>query len=378
MSRIRLLSLVLALLALPFMALAQDDTSGEITGITWEWVAFRSASGLDDININHPDRYTLTLEEDGNVGVQFDCNSGGGSYTLDGSSLDIGPLITTLMACPPGSLASEFGGWLENVVTFVQPDENTLVLNLAMDSGDLVFRRAGTGMPAETLGTWEWIDFISPTGEDGPEIADPSSYTLTFFADGRVAAQIDCNSGAGMITAEGASLRFGPMAVTEAFCGEDSLDTFFNQRLTEVATYFLTEEGNLILNLMADGGDMIFRPSANELVGSTWGWIEYQDTAGMNDIVVGNPTRYTITFNADGSYSLRADCNRGMGSYTAAESSLSMSGAALTRAFCGDDSLDTTFTQRLTEVATYVFDDEGRLVMNLMMDAGNMVFIPLS
>ena len=46
-----------------------------------------------------------------------------------------------------------------------------------------------------------------------------------------------------------------------------------------------------------------------------------------------------------------------------------------TLAACGEDSLDQEYLKRLGDTATYVMAD-GKLHLNLKMDAGNMVFAP--
>jgi heat shock protein HslJ len=45
---------------------------------------------------------------EGHLGVHLDCNAGGGSYTLDGSSLILEVTHTTMAAHPPGSLDQQF------------------------------------------------------------------------------------------------------------------------------------------------------------------------------------------------------------------------------------------------------------------------------
>ena len=46
----------------------------------------------------------LTFADDGTLSGFAGCNTYTGSFTLDGSAIDIGPLATTRMACqPPGS-----------------------------------------------------------------------------------------------------------------------------------------------------------------------------------------------------------------------------------------------------------------------------------
>lgn len=119
--------------------------------------------------------------------------------------------------------------------------------------------------------------------------------------------------------------------------------------------------------------EMIVVPG--ELLGQTWQWVEYQDSAGLNDLIVDNPALYTITFNEDGSYAIAADCNSGMGSFTAENNAITFEQGIMTLAMCSPESLDQQFLSRLNDVVTYVVED-GRLYLNLMMDAGNMVFAP--
>ena len=112
-----------------------------------------------------------------------------------------------------------------------------------------------------------------------------------------------------------------------------------------------------------------------DLLGQTWQWVEFQDTSGLNNLIVDNPSLYTITFNEDGSYAITADCNSGMGSFTAENNAITFEQGIMTLAMCAPESLDQQFLMRLNDVVTYVLQD-GRLYLNLMMDAGNMVFAP--
>jgi para-nitrobenzyl esterase len=53
---------------------------------------------------------------------------------------------------------------------------------------------------------------------------DPSKYTLSFGADGRLSARIDCNRGSAAWTSpEAGRLQLGPMALTRAMCPPGSL-----------------------------------------------------------------------------------------------------------------------------------------------------------
>ena len=117
----------------------------EIVGMVWKWVKFL---GSDDtiIVVDDPNKYTLELLPDGQVRIQADCNSAGGTYTADGSgglTLELGP--TTLAECEPGSLYDEYLEMLGWVRTFVLEGDQ-LVLNMMADGGDLFFER---GSPSD-------------------------------------------------------------------------------------------------------------------------------------------------------------------------------------------------------------------------------------
>jgi heat shock protein HslJ len=111
----------------------------------------------------------------------------------------------------------------------------------------------------------------------------------------------------------------------------------------------------------------------SEIVGRQWHWQAYQDTAELNDFTVPDADDYKILFNADGTANIQADCNVVGGSYTLDGASLSISLGPSTMAFCGEESLDQFYLASLEAVASYV-NNEGELFLNLMADAGNMVF----
>ena len=112
----------------------------------------------------------------------------------------------------------------------------------------------------------------------------------------------------------------------------------------------------------------------NKIVGTTWQWEAFQDTADINNITVSDPENYTLTLNKDGTASIQADCNQVTWTYELEESRLSFdtTGPA-TLAMCAEDSLDQQFLERLAHTATFVIED-GLLYLNLWADAGNLVF----
>ena len=129
----------------------------------------------------------------------------------------------------------------------------------------------------------------------------------------------------------------------------------------------------LVIVLAACGGKSEEAPS---IVGATWQWQSFEDTAGVNDITVSNPASYTLTLNDDGTASIQADCNQVSWPYELNGSGLTFDSLGpSTLAACGEDSLDTQYLDLLANTATFVMSD-GNLVLNLKADAGNLVFSP--
>ncbi len=116
------------------------------------------------------------------------------------------------------------------------------------------------------------------------------------------------------------------------------------------------------------------KPPSPNIFSLKWQWEEFQDQAEVNDITVSNPENYELILWTDGTYNFKADCNVGSGSYTMNGTSLSLEPGPVTMAECGPNSLYDQYLNQLGNVATYV-TDEGRLILNLFADAGNMVFV---
>ena len=120
-------------------------------------------------------------------------------------------------------------------------------------------------------------------------------------------------------------------------------------------------------------------PSAGDVAPSIvdvlWRWERFEDTRGSSwDITVADPSKYTLRLLPDGTFQADADCNLASGTYMAAgSSSITLTLESVTEVACPPESLYDTFLTRLGEVVTYVLH-EGKLVLNLKIDGGNMVF----
>jgi para-nitrobenzyl esterase len=88
-------------------------------------------------------------------------------------------------------------------------------------------------------------------------------------------------------------------------------------------------------------------------------------------------SKYTIAFAADGRVELRADCNRGQGSWSEpAPGQLRFGRLVTTRVMCPSKSLSDRFIRGLGDVRSYLFRG-GRLYLSLMADGGVYEFEPM-
>lgn len=121
--------------ALP--ALAQTES---LEGTRWQLQSIQYSNDTT-VTIADPSRYTLEFRENGELGIQADCNRGFGNYTQSGSELRLQPVGVTRAACGPDSASEEFLRNLPYAATFVM-QEGTLFVNLSLDTGNLVFAPA--------------------------------------------------------------------------------------------------------------------------------------------------------------------------------------------------------------------------------------------
>lgn len=108
---------VLVLLMLAAGAIACDDnpiSPTEIRNVTWKLESIERP-GNATITVPNPDLYTLRFEDNGNLSVRADCNTCGGRYSLNGSSLSVGDVACTLIACAVPGLDTTFTSALRNV-----------------------------------------------------------------------------------------------------------------------------------------------------------------------------------------------------------------------------------------------------------------------
>jgi heat shock protein HslJ len=237
----------------PVQATPTPPTEPRIPPVVWELTAF-AESDADPVDIAEPERYTVQFLPDGQLAIRADCNSGGASYTAENGTLQISPIRTTLVGCPPDSQADPFLILLEAATTFEFDDDG--MLQITGPEGSLTLR------PTLTAVIWEWRELRG--GDDSVIAPDhPERYTLTFLDAGKLAVRADCNRAMGTFRVDAPTLELDAAAMTRAMCPPESLSDRFLRDLADVRSHVF-RDGNLYLALWADAGIMEFVAQAPE------------------------------------------------------------------------------------------------------------------
>jgi heat shock protein HslJ len=121
------------------------------------------------------------------------------------------------------------------------------------------------------------------------------------------------------------------------------------------------------------GGKLAADPATtpDSPVGATWEWVRTVTPVERFEAV--DPTRYTLTLNADGTVAARFDCNRGRGEYTLSEHRIEFGPLATTRMACPPDTQDHIFARQLDTMRSFFMRD-GELFLEAPYDSGTMRF----
>ncbi|WP_396625219.1 META domain-containing protein [Luteitalea sp.] len=219
----RALSSILALMCLSAaLAVAQPST---LDGSSWTLTTLAG----------HPSLHgTPTLRfEGGRVSGNDSCNTYRGTYTGEGTTFRVGPLVATRMACqgPRMAQAAAFTEALGKArVTRIEDG----VLVLADESGAALatFTRQSTSLAGTD---WEVTGYNNGRQAVVSVVRD-TRLTLAFAADGRVSGEAGCNRFSGTYTAVGDTVAIGTLATTRKMCGEEGVMAQETAYLAALAT----------------------------------------------------------------------------------------------------------------------------------------------
>ncbi|HSG18107.1 MAG TPA: META domain-containing protein [Anaerolineae bacterium] len=345
------------------------EAAPSLTGTTWQWVSMTTPIG-ETIAPPDPANYTILFDEPvngpgegqsaGTVNIEADCNQVGATYVAEGDSIDITLGPTTLAACGGDSLDQQFLSSLEAAAIYFF-EEGDLFLDLMVDSGTMRFSaESETDAPGDA----------SP-GDEPETPPDSGTGTAT-----------------GVITApDGVFIRSGPgteYPATGTIAFDETVTiTGRNQERTwwqiEVPTVPVSEGWIAADFVDVTGGEDVpvveAPPQEAALVGATWQWLS--TVTPVEETTVGDPSRYTIVFDAvvddQGQATIQADCNTVGATYTVEDNSIDITLGPSTLAACPEGSLDQQFLGELENAAIYFFEGDD-LFMDMIADGGTMRF----
>lgn len=110
-----------------------------------------------------------------------------------------------------------------------------------------------------TATTWAWVRLIDQAA-GASDVSEPQNYTVAFQPDGALQVRADCNNAAGSFNTAGDSLTIALGPVTLAACPPGSRSDQFLALLAVAAKYQIGN-GQLRIDLAADGGSLFFIPA---------------------------------------------------------------------------------------------------------------------
>jgi para-nitrobenzyl esterase len=139
-----------------------------------------------------------------------------------------------------------------------------LVVASATTSSETFARGQNPGSANELAGT-SWKLVRMQAGDETTIVpGDGSKYTITFGANGRVTARVDCNrAGSTWKSVRPNELQFGSWSMTRAKCPPGSLHDRIVTEGAAVRTYHI-KDGHLFLSGMAAGGSYELEPLTTE------------------------------------------------------------------------------------------------------------------
>lgn len=114
--------------------------------------------------------------------------------------------------------------------------------------------------------------------------------------------------------------------------------------------------------------------TSSALTDGVWKWTGSQFNDGKTTTPP-DPNNYLIQFLADGSVSIKADCNQVGGTYTVTDNQLTITTGPSTLVACPPGSLDQEYLRQLSNTSSYFIKD-GNLILEFKFDSGSMVFAP--
>ena len=324
-----------------------------LTNKTWAWQS-RDPNGNDmaAIYVPNPENYTLFFNEDGTFDAKMDCNNASGQYAT--SNIDL-PQPRIFMEL--GATQMAFCG------------ESSLDQDMS-----LMF---GPAQNYEILEDGNVLKFSWAAGGPVDYYRNVESFDLQPSESGEATGTVTAPDGVYLRTGPGTNYPFVGVAaqgLSGTIIGVSEDGEWWQFAAPNIAGGSVWASAQYIEATNTEDVPVVASPPASlGLTGIPWEWVGTTSPAGLSP--VGDPSRYVILFNTDGTANIKADCNNVYAGYTTDGNNITITPGASTMAICPDDSQDAQFLNQLSSAVIY-FIDGGNLYLDLPADSGTMRFVP--
>lgn len=241
--------------ASPGASASAGGTGGTIDGVQWRLTKLPQGGSLVDV----PAGVVADARFDaGRVAGTGGCNQFTGPATVDGASLEIGPLASTEMACQ-GAAGDVEQVYLANLAAATSFTATADALSLYDSTGaEILVFTAGPENPL--VGEWT----VTGYNNGRQAVTSPingTTLTATFTED-QVSGSSGCNTYNGAYTLDGDQLKIGPLASTMKACEQAIMDQEA-EFLTALQTPTSVEVNGATVTLRAANGETQVVLSAN-------------------------------------------------------------------------------------------------------------------
>ncbi|MGO3326159.1 META domain-containing protein [Gordonia sp. (in: high G+C Gram-positive bacteria)] len=169
--------------------------------------------------------FVLSFGPQNRISANAGCNGHGGTVEFDGATMSAGPLMGTMMACPPPRDTAD--KWVSDL--FDSP--LTWALDgrrLTLSRGDLEVRLDQRVDRAVAGTNWRVKSLIAANGVTTSRVLEEIAPTVTIGAEGTLRGFTGCNRMTGEATVAGSrptqKVTFGPIATTRKACPGEAGD----------------------------------------------------------------------------------------------------------------------------------------------------------
>jgi heat shock protein HslJ len=298
---------------------------------------------------------------DGNVGGTAGCNNYFASYEVDGSSLTVGVVGSTMMACAQDIMDQEAAyttGLAASASYAIEGDQ----LQIAGVDGQTLLTYKVV-QPTPLVGTIWQLTMYNNGKEALLSVLGGTEITAVFDEQGTVSGSAGCNNYNASYQQDNGTLTVSAAATTRMMCAEPAgvmeQEAAYLEALQGAASYEIT--GDELDVADADGNVLLIYQAASTtpLVGVTWGLLAYNNGKG-GVVSVLNGTEITAIFGEDGVLTGSGGCNNYQATYTVEGDTITIGPAAMTMMMCAEPEgimeQEAAYLAAIQTAATYSID----------------------